>query len=91
VERVHGAFPVVNSPAKWIVTPAKARPPRLQKFKPDASAAERLQAVMQTELRTGEVLTGISPDAAAQALLDYLQREGIFSRTLTNESSGENT
>ncbi|MFO1057760.1 MAG: hypothetical protein U1E53_12435 [Dongiaceae bacterium] len=42
------------------------------------SAAERLAAVLGTAAGGGEVLAGLDPEAAAEAILAYLSREGLL-------------
>jgi electron transfer flavoprotein beta subunit len=63
--------------ASWEERPARRRPKRLRVVKA-ASAAERVRAVTETAVGKGRVLQGLSPDAAAKAILDYLIEEGII-------------
>jgi electron transfer flavoprotein beta subunit len=63
--------------ASWEERPARRRPKRLRVVKA-ASAAERVRAVTETAAGKGRVLQGLSPDAAAKAILDYLIEEGII-------------
>ncbi|MEM8988591.1 MAG: hypothetical protein AAGC95_17920, partial [Pseudomonadota bacterium] len=67
----------------WTAAPAKPRPKRLKAVDPNASAEERLKAITEMSGGQGEVLVGLSPDAAAGRLLDYLVEAGAVPHTQT--------
>ena len=60
----------------WRIRPARRRPKRL-KIAKAASAADRVRAVTEMAAGKGRVLTGLSPEAAADAVFAYLVEEGI--------------
>ena len=62
--------------ALWQIRPARKRPKRLKIANPGASAAERLRAATQTQVG-GQVLTGLSPEQAAQSIYDALCEQGV--------------
>jgi electron transfer flavoprotein beta subunit len=70
------AAPVLFTPEAREV-PARPKPKRL-KIAVAGSAAERLRAATEMQAGRGQLLLNPSPDEAAQALLDYLIKEGIL-------------
>jgi electron transfer flavoprotein beta subunit len=65
-----------DAAAAWPVRAARARPQRAMATAV-GSAAERLAAALGGGAGGGEVLTGLDADAAAEAILGYLAREGL--------------
>jgi len=84
-----GHAPSVASLPPWTIKPAKSVPQRLQTFSHGASASERLAAIMDSPHKSGEILTDLSPKAAAEALLDYLVGEGVLSRNFRPNRGGK--
>ena len=70
------AAPVLFTPEAREV-PARPKPKRL-KIAVAGSAAERLRAATEMQAGRGQLLVNPSPEEAAQALLDYLVKEGIL-------------
>src|SRR5262249_47043753 len=70
------AAPVLFTPEAQEV-PARPKPKRL-KIAVAGSAAERLRAATEMQAGRGQLLVTPSPEEAAQALLDYLVKEGIL-------------
>jgi electron transfer flavoprotein beta subunit len=58
--------------------PARLKPRRL-KIATGGSAAERLRAATEMQAGRGQLLVQPTPEAAAEAILDYLVKEGILS------------
>jgi len=58
--------------------PARPKPRRL-KIATGGSAAERLRAATEMQAGRGQLLVQPTPEAAAEAILDYLVKEGILS------------
>jgi len=58
--------------------PARPKPKRL-KIATGGSAAERLKAATEMQTGRGRLLVNPAPEAAAEAILDYLVKEGILS------------
>ena len=58
--------------------PARPKPRRL-KIATGGSAAERLRAATEMQAGRGQLLMQPTPEAAAEAILDYLVKEGILS------------
>src|SRR5215472_8528039 len=58
--------------------PARPKPRRL-KIATGGSAAERLRAATEMQAGRGQLLVQPTPEAAAEAILDYLVKEGIVS------------
>ena len=88
IEPADEALPL-NNP--WIQSPAKPKPKRLKTTDKNASAEERLKAITELKSNEGEVLTGLSADEAADALLAYLRREGVIpeSGEMMNTTEGD--
>jgi len=63
--------------AAWREQPARKRPKRLR-VAIGGSADERLRALAETPAGRGQLLIDPAPDAAAQAIHDYLVAEGIL-------------
>lgn len=64
--------------AQWTVAPAKKRPKRLKIVKA-TSARDRLKAAAaKAEGTGGQVLTGLTPQAGAEAILKLLREEGVL-------------
>lgn len=64
--------------AQWTVAPAKKRPKRLKIVKA-SSARDRLKAAAaKAEGGGGQLLTGLSPQAGAEAILKLLREEGVL-------------
>ena len=74
------ATPVSAEPATdpWLAGPARPRAKRLQPIDPNASAEERLRAVTELKSTDGEVVTGLTPEAAAERLLAHLVASGAI-------------
>ena len=66
-----------KTPVPWTAAPAKRRPRRIKGVDPNASAADRLKAITEMTGKQGDVLVGLSPEAAAERLLDFLIAEGV--------------
>ncbi len=62
-------------PADWIQRPARARPRRLQQVQ--GSAAERLRSIQSVRTGSGTRLVGADPAQAAEAIWQYLLKEGL--------------
>ncbi len=90
VEEIPGHHTRAASAPPWTVKPAKAVPPRLQPFARGASASERLAAIMESRHKSGAVLTGLSPKAGAETLLDYLASENVLTDAPRPDNQGEN-
>jgi electron transfer flavoprotein beta subunit len=58
--------------------PARPKPKRL-KIATGGSAAERLRAATEMQAGRGQLLVQPAPEAAAEAIFDYLVKEGILS------------
>jgi electron transfer flavoprotein beta subunit len=73
---------VAGDTSDWLVEPARPRPKRIM-AQVKGSAADRMAALMQGGRRPGaeakRPLVGLSPDQAAEAIADYLAREGLSS------------
>jgi electron transfer flavoprotein beta subunit len=62
----------------WQLRPARSMPKRLHASLAALSGEERLKALTEGVRRGGEVLKDLSPDAAAERLLEYLARAGVL-------------
>jgi electron transfer flavoprotein beta subunit len=62
-------------PADWLERPARARPRRLQQVQ--GSAAERLRSIQSVRTGSGMRLVGADPAQAAEAIWQYLLKEGL--------------
>lgn len=61
----------------WEASASRPHPRRLRRFKSNATAEERLSAVMEHSVRNGTLLQRLSAEAAAGELLDWLQSAGF--------------
>jgi len=62
-------------PADWLERPARARPRRLPQIQ--GSAAERLRSIQSVRAGSGARLVGADPAQAAEAIWQYLLKEGL--------------
>jgi electron transfer flavoprotein beta subunit len=62
-------------PADWLERPARARPRRLAQVQ--GNAAERLRSIQSVRTGSGVRLVGADPAQAAQAIWEYLLKEGL--------------
>jgi electron transfer flavoprotein beta subunit len=62
-------------PADWLERPARARPRRLPQVQ--GSAAERLRSIQSVRTGSGTRLVGADPAQAAEAIWQYLLKEGL--------------
>ncbi|MCG8506745.1 MAG: hypothetical protein MI755_19220 [Sphingomonadales bacterium] len=78
-----------ETPLPWTAAPAKRRVKRLKGADPNASAADRLKAITEMTEKQGDVLVGLSPEAAADRLLDFLIAEGVVEGEAPATPGGE--
>jgi electron transfer flavoprotein beta subunit len=62
-------------PADWLERPARGRPRRLPQVQ--GNAAERLRSIQSVRTGSGVRLVGADPAQAAQAIWEYLLKEGL--------------
>ncbi len=62
----------------WTVAPAKKRPKRLKIVKATSARDRFKAAAAKAEGGGGQVLTGVSPQAGAEAVLKLLREEGVL-------------
>jgi electron transfer flavoprotein beta subunit len=62
-------------PADWLDRPARTRPRRLPRVQ--GSPAERLRSIQSVRTGSGMRLVGADPTQAAQAIWEYLLKEGL--------------
>ncbi|MBT0961904.1 electron transfer flavoprotein subunit beta [Denitromonas iodatirespirans] len=78
LRRIEGEVTPDAAARDWNTAPAKKRPKRLKIVKA-ASARDRFKAAAaKAEGGGGQVLTGLSPQAGAEAILKLLREEGVL-------------
>lgn len=69
------------SALNWQFQPARKRPKRLKIIKATSARDRFKAAAAKAEASGGQVLQGLAPDAAAEAILKMLREEGVMNST----------
>ncbi len=82
--------PVLFNP-RYEFRPASAPTRDVLRADPNASAAERLMAIVSTASGGGSTVTGVSAEEAAKRLLEHLAELGVFSASQSPAEDERNT
>jgi electron transfer flavoprotein beta subunit len=78
IRPVDGAVTPDLAASAWAAKPARKRPKRLKIIKATSARDRFKAAAAKAEGGSGQVLTGVSPQAGAEAILKLLREEGVL-------------